>query len=145
MNNRWVFGLLLAAVVAMADARSAEAPRAAAPSAITSASAPLADKPTPNTSVAGNRTAADRLDLDVSVVTGNRELPKVLYIVPWKKAELGDLPEQPFNSLLDEVLKPLDRDEFRREVAYFSKLSDRPAASGATRDEKSAIAPTTSR
>lgn len=76
--------------------------------------------------------AADRLDLDATVVTGNRELPKVLYIVPWKKAELGDLPQQPFNTLLDEALQPVDRDEFRREVSYYSKLADKPAAPGAT-------------
>jgi hypothetical protein len=74
---------------------------------------------------ASARNAPDRLDLDVSVVTGNRELPKVLYIVPWKKAELGDLPDQPFNSLLDEALKPVDRDEFRREVAYFARRRQR--------------------
>jgi hypothetical protein len=90
------------------------------------------------------RTEADRLDLDVSVVTGNRELPKVLYIVPWKKAELGNLPAQPFNSLLDEALKPIDRDVFRREVAYYSTLADRPVAAPAA-EGKSSIAPTPSR
>ena len=91
------------------------------------------------------RAADDRLDLDASVVTGNRELPKVLYIVPWKKAELGDLPEQPFNSLLDEALKPVDRDVFRREVAYYMKIVDRPVATGASGPEKSASAPTAPR
>jgi hypothetical protein len=91
------------------------------------------------------RAAADRLDLDASVVTGNRELPKVLYIVPWKKAELGDLPEQPFNSLLDEALKPVDRDVFRREVAYYTKIADRPVAPGASGPEKSTSTPTTPR
>lgn len=65
----------------------------------------------------------DRLDLDTTLVTGNRELPKVLYIVPWKKAELGDLPAQPFNTLLDEVLQPVDREVFRREVKYFEAVS----------------------
>ncbi|HSN70023.1 MAG TPA: hypothetical protein VLT59_00875 [Steroidobacteraceae bacterium] len=69
------------------------------------------------------RNRADRLDLDTTVVTGNRELPKVMYIVPWKKAGLGTLPGQPFNTLLDEVLDPLDRDEFRREVRYFEAVS----------------------
>ena len=67
---------------------------------------------------------ADRLDLDTTVVTGNRELPKVLYIVPWKKADIGDLPAQPFNTLLDEVLTPVDRDVFRREVTYYEAVSD---------------------
>ena len=65
----------------------------------------------------------DRLDLDTTVVTGNRELPKVLYIVPWKKADIGELPAQPFNSLLDEVLTPVDRDVFRREVTYYEAVS----------------------
>lgn len=71
----------------------------------------------------GRRAQADRLDLDTTIVTGNRELPKVLYIVPWKKADLGDLPAQPFNTLLDEVLAPVDRDVFRREVTYYGVVS----------------------
>ena len=70
-----------------------------------------------------NSNRADRLNLDTTVVTGNRELPKVLYIVPWKKAEIGDLPAQPFNTLLDEVLTPVDRDVFRREVTYYGAVS----------------------
>ena len=85
---------------------------------------------------------ADRLDLDTTVVTGNRELPKVLYIVPWKKADIGELPAQPFNTLLDEVLTPVDRDVFRREVTYYEAVSgdaeDAPApvAAPAGRPEK---------
>ena len=72
---------------------------------------------------AANAKRPDRLELDTSVVTGNRELPKVLYIVPWKKAELGDLPGQPFNTLLDEALAPVDRDVFRREVNYYQAVA----------------------
>jgi hypothetical protein len=70
----------------------------------------------------------DRLELDTTVVTGNRELPKVLYIVPWKKAEIGDLPAQPFNTLLDEVLTPVDREVFKREVKYFETVTHSNAA-----------------
>jgi hypothetical protein len=66
----------------------------------------------------------DRLELDTTVVTGNRELPKVLYIVPWKKADIGELPGQPFNTLLDEVLTPVDRDVFRREVTYYEAVTN---------------------
>lgn len=68
------------------------------------------------------RTSADRIDLDTTQITGNRELPKVLYIVPWKRPELGDLVGRPLNSLLDEVLTPVDRDVFRRENRYFNAL-----------------------
>jgi hypothetical protein len=74
--------------------------------------------------------SVDRLDLDTTVVTGNRELPRVLYIVPWKKAELGELPAQPFNTLLDEVLSPVDRDVFKREVKYFQTINNGAALSG---------------
>jgi hypothetical protein len=67
--------------------------------------------------------AQDKADIDRTQIIGNRELPKVLYIVPWKKADLGDLPAQPFNTLLDEVLTPVDRDVFRREVTYYGVVS----------------------
>jgi hypothetical protein len=89
----------------------------AAPSS--SASPRSTDRRSPATSA--RRT--DRLELDTTVVTGNRELPKVLYIVPWKKADIGDLPAQPFNTLLDEALTPVDRDVFRREVTYYGAVS----------------------
>ena len=80
----------------------------------------------------------DRLNLDTTVVTGNRELPKVLYIVPWKKSDLGDLPAQPFNTLLDEALAPVDRDVFRREVTYYGAMNGGPdaAPSAPERSEK---------
>jgi len=80
----------------------------------------------------------DRLNLETTVVTGNRELPKVLYIVPWKKSDLGELPSQPFNTLLDEALTPVDRDVFRREVTYYGAVSGAAgaAASQAERSEK---------
>ena len=66
----------------------------------------------------------DQLDLDRTEVTGNQELPKVLYIVPWQKSDPGDLAGRPVNSLLDEVLAPLDREEFIRQVDYYDDLYD---------------------
>jgi hypothetical protein len=68
------------------------------------------------------RKGPDRLELDTTDITGNRELPKVLYIVPWKRSDLGDLVGKPVNSLLDEVLQPLDRDVFQRENRYYEGL-----------------------
>jgi hypothetical protein len=73
------------------------------------------------------RKGPDRLQLDATEITGNRELPKVLYIVPWKRSDLGDLMGRPVNSLLDEVLQPLDRDVFQRENRYYNGLKP-PAA-----------------
>ena len=62
---------------------------------------------------------ADRIDLGTATVTGDREQPKVMYIVPWKKSDIGDLAGKPMNSLVDEILAPVDRDVFKREVVYY--------------------------
>jgi hypothetical protein len=83
----------------------------------------------------------DRLELNTATVTGDREQPKVMYIVPWKSADIGDLSGKPMNSLLDEALAPVDRDEFKREVVYFEVVkADRsqngPAGPAAKQGEK---------
>ena len=88
---------------------------ASSPSAQTGAAAPA--KP------GARGKASDRLELDTTQITGNRELPKVLYIVPWKRSDLGDLVGKPVNSLLDEVLTPVDRDVFQRENRYYRALT----------------------
>ena len=64
----------------------------------------------------------DRLALRRAEITGNQELPKVLYIVPWRKSDPGDLMGRPVNTLLDEILAPLDREEFIRRVGYYGDL-----------------------
>jgi hypothetical protein len=90
------------------------------------AEAPKAAEPSTSSERAGGPRAVvrnDRLELDTTTVTGNRELPKVMYVVPWKKSDLGDLPAQPFNTLLDEALTPVDRDVFRREVTYYGAIN----------------------
>ena len=60
----------------------------------------------------------DRAEIDPTKIIGNRELPKVLYIVPWKKPLPGDLAGRPPVSVVDEALAPVDRDVFRRHVRY---------------------------
>ena len=65
----------------------------------------------------------DSMELSRTEITGNQELPKVLYIVPWQKSDPGDLLGRPVNSLLDEVLAPVDRDEFLRQVRYYDDLN----------------------
>jgi hypothetical protein len=129
--------LLLPACAAhlLASAAIAQTPPAPAaeiePRVNTSAPAPAPRAPAKSAARGGStRASADRIDLDNTQITGNRELPKVLYIVPWKRPELGDLIGRPLNSLLDEVLAPVDRDVFRRENRYFNALQtggDKPA------------------
>lgn len=64
----------------------------------------------------------DRMELGRTEITGNQELPTVMYIVPWQKADPADLMGRPVNTLLDEVLAPIDREEFVRQVDYYGDL-----------------------
>jgi hypothetical protein len=73
----------------------------------------------------------DRLDLGTATVTGDREQPKVMYIVPWKRSDIGDLAGKPMNSLVDEILAPVDRDVFKREVVYYNAVQADASQNGA--------------
>ena len=88
--------------------------------------------------------AQDRAELDRTAIVGNRELPKVLYIVPWKQPLPGVPSGKPLQSVLDETLTPLDRAVFRRQTDYGLQLQTQlragntpststPAPSGETR------------
>jgi hypothetical protein len=74
--------------------------------------------------------AEAKLELEETEITGARELPKVLYIVPWKKTAPDSRP-LPMRSLVDEILSPIDMDVFRRQVRYYD-LTQSPADSAPT-------------
>ena len=109
-------------------------PAAVAPSSGHPATAPRtsADHAVPG-SGSGQKPAskADRIDLGTATVTGDREQPKVMYIVPWKKSDIGDLAGKPMNSLVDEILAPVDRDVFKREVIYYHAVQAEGSQNGA--------------
>jgi len=96
-------------------ARAADPPAGQKPAAVAKAAPQVRER------------AVDRLQLDATAITGNRELPKVMSIVPWKAAEPPAGPDRPMGSLIEEVLSPLDRDEFRREITYFGDLTSQSA------------------
>jgi hypothetical protein len=66
--------------------------------------------------------AQDRADIDTTKIIGNRELPKVLTFVPWKKPLPGVLAGRPLQSVLDETLAPIDRDVLRRQIDYGAQV-----------------------
>lgn len=115
--------------VGASPAASADQPATAQPAAETAASATAPSRnsntdrielgTTPTGQASRN---ADRIELSTTQITGNAELPRVMYVVPWKRAELGDLAGKPAKSLLDEVLAPVDRDVFRRQNRYYEAL-----------------------
>ena len=130
--------VLLAALGAPLAAVASET--APTPSIDRDAAAPAARTSTPAAPAARTASTAtprDRLDLDSTSITGNRELPKVMSIVPWKEAEPPAGPDRPMNSLVEEVLSPLDRDEFRREVSYYGDLTQPARPDSATQSATS--------
>jgi hypothetical protein len=113
---------------APASATAGKAPAPARP--VTSGAS--AGHPSPGAATAQkSATKADRLDLGTATVTGDREQPKVMYIVPWKRSDIGDLAGRPMNSLVDEILAPVDRDVFKREVAYYQAVQADASQNGA--------------
>ncbi len=50
-------------------------------------------------------------------IVGNDEAPKSLYIVPWKRSELGA--ETSLNKMLTEGAVPVDREEFMRQLDLY--------------------------
>ncbi len=129
------------------EAATATAPAAssAAPAASTGPAPATGRAPAPAARASAGGTAApggasgqkpgskiDRLELGTATVTGDREQPKVMYIVPWKRSDIGDLAGKPMNSLVDEILAPVDRDVFKREVVYYNAVQADASQNGAS-------------
>ena len=101
----------------------------AAPAAAPAPASPVTKGAVPAKQSAGQKSRApDQITLDTTQITGNKELPKVMYIVPWKRGDIGDQGGGPGKSLIDEVLAPVDRDVFRRQNRYFANLQTASAA-----------------
>lgn len=62
------------------------------------------------------------IQLDETVISGNQELPKVLYILPWR--DPSGLPEIDLSTEFAEadVFRPLYPPAYRRELEYFKSL-----------------------
>ena len=50
-------------------------------------------------------------------ILGNEEAPKSLVIVPWKSSEMGD--DITLADTLDDRARPVDKEVFLRELAYY--------------------------
>ena len=74
--------------------------------------------------LAGLAAAGEVINLEGTTVVGNRELPKVLYIVPWQQSELPGTTELPLNQLINDALSPVERDVFQRQVKFHYQLTE---------------------
>ena len=74
----------------------------------------------------GEETPGGVIRLDETVISGNQELPKVLYILPWR-APRG-LPEVDLTARYSEmdVFRRLYPPAYRRELTYFESLEAEP-------------------
>ena len=84
-------------------------------SASTTAGDGKADSAT-EASQAGAQTNGDVKMSGMSIL-GNEDAPKSLVLVPWKSSELADMPT--VSRLLDSATRPVDKDVFMRELAYY--------------------------
>ena len=66
--------------------------------------------------------AQQRIEMEGTSITGNKESPNVLYIVPWKATETVDFPSPPVESIMDQPLVPLERNAFRRQIRYHAAI-----------------------
>jgi hypothetical protein len=129
----------LLAIAASAHAQSVATPAAATQLSAASAHEPKAAHPAqrPHKQRAARVAAAARANapgsaaggvaLGATEITGNKELPKVMVIVPWKDSLGAGGVIKPTDSLLDDVLQPVDRGVFQRQIRYYGQI-DAPAA-----------------
>ena len=73
-------------------------------------------------SVSANLNAQERLQMEGFEIIGNRELPKVLYIVPWKAAERFEIESPPISSIMEQRLTRLERPSFKRKIHYHEAI-----------------------
>lgn len=137
MNARATLLLLLAMMLPLGvsaeetgETSAAEASGAlqTAPARPTSDSEVAASVQAPQVARAQQRVrSVEEIELDATAITGYEELPRIMHIVPWKPADLGELPGRPVDSLLNDIIAPVDRQEYRRQLRYHDALyGDRP-------------------
>lgn len=74
-----------------------------------------------NANAAETKKDPEAKELSGISIIGNKEAPKSLYIVPWKNSEVG-VESSLTSGLLDESMRPVDKEVFMRELEFY-KLS----------------------
>ena len=109
MSRSWLFVLLLATGVALAD----EAPEAKPETAATKAQE--------QKTKGAKQKKEDAKALSGMSVLGNQEAPKALVIVPWKSSEIGA--SLGSSTMLDDSRQPIDKEVFMRVLSYYEVRS----------------------
>jgi len=63
--------------------------------------------------------AQDRLELETTFIKGNKELPQILYLVPWKDIKRSRKKEQQIvlYSLFGDLFDPINPDELGHKIS----------------------------
>ena len=68
--------------------------------------------------------ADDSIKLELVTVQGSRELPKVIYIVPWKRLETNAKDQKLIlHSLFQDAFDPLEPEAFERRVEIYKQMT----------------------
>ncbi len=62
--------------------------------------------------------AEEKITMDSLQVIGNKEMPNILYILPWQTAQLPSMVELPLSGLIQDALQPVDRESMLRRKYY---------------------------
>lgn len=67
--------------------------------------------------------AKDKIELDLVTVQGSREMPKVIYIVPWKRLKSNAKDQKLIlHSLFKDAFDPIDPEIFEQRVQNYQQL-----------------------
>ena len=67
--------------------------------------------------------AEQAVTLDGISIIGNKELPNVLYILPWQSPDLPNMNEPVLTGLIEKTLEPVDREAVIRMELYSNILN----------------------
>lgn len=112
---RTLFLLTVLALSAPAFAQTGTKPKAAAPAVAND------DQPALDTT-AKTKGSASSGGLGTTVITGEGESPLGLYLTPWRDSRPEKDIDRPAR-LLQEDMRPIDKDVFERQVEYYDALS----------------------
>ncbi len=68
----------------------------------------------------------DRIEMDQTIISGNQELPKVLYIVPWHEGDQTPITAHEPQLSLQQLFTPIHPYEFRRSLLNHRNLTNHP-------------------
>lgn len=113
MRKLFLLTVLALSIPAMAQAATATKAKAAAPDSD--------DQPALDTTAKSSATSSGS-GLGTTVITGEGESPLGLYLTPWRDSRPEKDIDRPAR-LLQEDMRPIDKDVFERQVEYYDALS----------------------